>query len=84
MSEFVPHTDWPFPKQHVTAADLEINILREEIERLTKELFKAKSRYSREWRSLTSAELRHIYETTDEFGFEIARAVEAKLMEKNA
>ena len=67
----------------MTAEDLEKNILRDEIERLTKELFKAKSRYSREWRSLTSAELRHIYETTDEFGFEIARATEAKLRELN-
>ena len=63
---------------------LENQILRNEIERLTKELFTAKGRYSREWRSLTSAELRNIYETTDDFGYEIARAVEAKLMEKNA
>jgi hypothetical protein len=33
--EFVPHADWPFPK---TAEDLEKNILRDEIERLTKAL----------------------------------------------
>jgi hypothetical protein len=38
--EFVPHADWPFPKPEycTTAADMENNILRDEIERLTKAL----------------------------------------------
>jgi len=91
--EFVPHADWPFPKQHLTAADLEINILRDEIERLTKELFKAKRRYSREWVGLTDEEITNLWSwsmtceaertaSTQQHAF--ARAIEAALKEKNA
>jgi hypothetical protein len=37
----------------------------------------------REWQGLTEEERRHIYATTEEFGHEIARAIEAALKEKN-
>jgi hypothetical protein len=36
-----------------------------------------------EWQGLTEEERRHIYATTEEFGHEIARAIEAALEEKN-
>jgi len=37
----------------------------------------------REWQGLTDEERANIYATTEEFGHEIARAVEAALKEKN-
>lgn len=69
----------------MTAADLEKNILRDEIERLTKELFKAKSRYSREWVGLTDEEIQAVHDSYHKrMGpMEFARAIEAKVKELN-
>ena len=75
--EFVPHADWPFPK---TAEDLEKNILRDEIERLTKELFAAKSTRLPQRKPLTDEEIRklkYLHDYTAGWSLEsFARAIE--------
>lgn len=55
--EFVSHADWPFPK----AEQLENKILRDEIERLTKELFAAKSTRLPQREPLTDEAVQQLY-----------------------
>ena len=76
----------------MTATELEKNILRDEIERLTKELFKAKSRYSREWVGLTDDEIKKILGPLGSWGPTPVKGytrklfddIEAALKEKNS
>ena len=74
--EFVPHADWPFPK----AEQLENRILRDEIERLTKELFAAKSMRLPQRKPLTDEEihaLKYLHDYTAGWSLDsFARAIE--------